>query len=1329
MAPPRRARADPPTNFSPAPDSKTTGPVPHYYQQPQVQAQLRAQRGSIGFQDAAQFDSRDPRLVLPTMPPSHAGPASSPFPFPPSEHPLPPRASPLRRPGPQLSIPEYFPSYPQPQYFPSTPPQHPYPPPDQFSSAAGLYPPPVFPPYAGYNPSQSRDYRFPPGCNSQAQFAQCAQFTPPLAPGVASYHYQVPPHQKSYQNVRGVQHGGGGISQPLALTPFSPVPIRHFDEVTRPSSRPVTQNQHHQSPSYSSTGGSAVSQSGIDPGGGSIQPRAQFAPPGLPPPPGFVFPRNDSVTNEVSSLVSPVSPTPLRPPKPDDRSNLSPHPSSCASSARNDPALQLPSPPASTSHCSPDPTIEPAHSPAQTLSASPPPPPAVPSASRRQSTPTPMGYRHYPLEPLFTLPPPGGITPAVPRELLPRSPPMTTAMSSAPATCDVEGCPFPRFCSLSPCGDMICRDHLGTVIRRVQLRPKKDNLSTSTPHASGRGGGGDEMVKVFECVKCGKQSEMVGPTPAQQRDKLRARQSSSASSPHELSRAPGYEAMSSYSPSSQFYPQQQTATVGLGLDLGLRPGGESFSIHYFSHGPTGARGGGYEPRRASFGPVDPTPVVFDTGPGPEIGSSDGQRSSVAFGTVPARIQAGIVSSPIAPPQSQPPNATEAHEETVSVGKAEREGEDETESAPGDQRAWGEDDEPAGLETSQDSSSFTTTVSAVESQSVEPLSPSPPTCTKRKLPQVSTPTVPNRPTGQDAALAFELNESDSSDTVSSSPPSTPIRQAPAPAGGFDVSPTSPTFASPSSSMPSPRPTSEYFSNYSYSPRGTRLRGRGGSRGSRARGYDPSVHRWSPRQARHGSLSTMYEDVDPDWPSSPRGGRARGERTFEGPVAPEAQIDAYLSKTVVPELTSRFFVVKIENIPFSTTYQEIETWLPPQVLPLSQDCPQPIHILLHRVTGRTLPHCYVEIKDRESALLLMNSYDRSLLGIRTVRVKMARVGELMRDVFDQSGYFASSNVPRNLSQDPLPNFHPEDYRLPDTILSERDLDCLARSIAFTPWSSWAPRIPERGYTNLGTVLSLFPWRARPDLWDEHLRDRLFYLVCRAIAISQAAKGPFETEYSAIAERLSEIAVKCPAFTPAQRDKFSLFGADDFPPLSSPVESFEPASDTAFEHVTSTPRPASPSDPPRLSQSLPIDEKGSELEPGAVQAGLWSRWARSSVRSTASSTAKQESPTLYWAEEPRPASNDPVQAPHLDADDGPQIAAPIPSSAWVDYTPSVLATPSPADERRAAAHLGPNSPEYPLTPPDSPENTRPRDSSFQGEGGVRGDRGRRGVGGWKA
>lgn len=50
----------------------------------------------------------------------------------------------------------------------------------------------------------------------------------------------------------------------------------------------------------------------------------------------------------------------------------------------------------------------------------------------------------------------------------------------------------------------------------------------------------------------------------------------------------------------------------------------------------------------------------------------------------------------------------------------------------------------------------------------------------------------------------------------------------------------------------------------------------------------------------------------------------------------------------------------------------------------------------VTGRTLPHCYVEIRSIQVANDILNAMDRKQLGDRTVRVRWERRGELLRDV---------------------------------------------------------------------------------------------------------------------------------------------------------------------------------------------------------------------------------------------------------------------------------------------------------------------------------------------
>jgi Zn ribbon nucleic-acid-binding protein len=212
------------------------------------------------------------------------------------------------------------------------------------------------------------------------------------------------------------------------------------------------------------------------------------------------------------------------------------------------------------------------------------------------------------------LPPRGGITPATLHphpSSLPISPPQvfsSTTLEDAIATCQVEGCQFPRFCCLSPCGDMICRDHLGSVIRGVKLLPKQKRKGGSSGREEDEGE--IEMVKVFECVRCRKQSEMVGPTPHQQRDKeksLRERQQRQMVNnlpPHQHQQQ--YLGIQGYPHYYHYGLEPSMNMVGLGIDslhgeVGEIDRGGGFSIHYLSNGPTGGGGGmSHEYQRSRF---------------------------------------------------------------------------------------------------------------------------------------------------------------------------------------------------------------------------------------------------------------------------------------------------------------------------------------------------------------------------------------------------------------------------------------------------------------------------------------------------------------------------------------------------------------------------------------------------------------------------------------------------------------------------------------------------------------------------------------------------------
>ncbi|GAA5983234.1 hypothetical protein JCM5350_005850 [Sporobolomyces pararoseus] len=472
-------------------------------------------------------------------------------------------------------------------------------------------------------------------------------------------------------------------------------------------------------------------------------------------------------------------------------------------------------------------------------------------------------------------------------------------------------------------------------------------------------------------------------------------------------------------------------------------------------------------------------------------------------------------------------------------------------------------------------------------------------------------------------------------------------------------------------------------------------------------------------------TISEEGDVWREQGERGGGEVDEEKVSSST-PEEQLEVWKTKQVEPGLKGEFFVVKVENVPFSVRYRDIENWLPLNVLPRFEECPQPIHIILHRASGRTLPHCYIELKDYESALKVIKELDRTVLVTRTVRIKAERVGELMRDLFDQSKYFCRSNDPeRNFALDPLPFFPQDGYQLPPQLLDENDLHAIESWLAIAPWSHFASRPVERGYTHLGSILSKFPFEARPDLWNDNLRDYLFYLTCRAVSLARETKGYLQHDFAPIADRLVELVSKCQGFTQEQRDHYTTFTLKDFPPLSSSSSpSSKTSPQTTFKRSESTRTDQPPASSWDYLESTVTESReykstvdGYDPSPETAPPD-WLRRKRSSSfeRSNAPTPSRQtrEPRVLYWADEPLSAANlEREQAPPISSTSvSHSTSVSIPPSSWFESSSSKSPV-TPIDKYSHPSVPTDLTQQYPLTPPESPEAIRPRYSKEGGSG----------------
>ncbi|GAA5831969.1 hypothetical protein JCM11251_002768 [Rhodosporidiobolus azoricus] len=258
-----------------------------------------------------------------------------------------------------------------------------------------------------------------------------------------------------------------------------------------------------------------------------------------------------------------------------------------------------------------------------------------------------------------------------------------------------------------------------------------------------------------------------------------------------------------------------------------------------------------------------------------------------------------------------------------------------------------------------------------------------------------------------------------------------------------------------------------------------------------------------------------------------------------------------------------IVKVENIPFNTTMHDVLDWLPPGYLAAEQYVPMPIHLVLHRATGRTLPHCYLELASVEQATALIAMMDRTSLGDRTVRVKWERPGEMMRDFFSQEVFFQGPDVTRSPAAAPLPHLPPEGYKLPDVLLTTEDL---RRIVAYCQQPFYFRERPyERAFYHIISLIAKFPWSCGK--WDEELRDAMFQ-AARDVATKALSFDRDSPLFRDIIDRLVGVVLGCPGFTDAQKDE-----------IHSLAPHVRPPAGITLAEVASASRPFSvpPSPPP--------------------------------------------------------------------------------------------------------------------------------------------------------
>ncbi|KAL2842218.1 hypothetical protein BJY01DRAFT_256788 [Aspergillus pseudoustus] len=232
-----------------------------------------------------------------------------------------------------------------------------------------------------------------------------------------------------------------------------------------------------------------------------------------------------------------------------------------------------------------------------------------------------------------------------------------------------------------------------------------------------------------------------------------------------------------------------------------------------------------------------------------------------------------------------------------------------------------------------------------------------------------------------------------------------------------------------------------------------------------------------------------------------------------------------------------VVKISNIPYSITKQEIFQFLGRQARLITPDNGCPIHIIMERSTAKTMD-CYVEFQSqtdaKDTVIRINRIYETGRaprLGNRHVEVELTDQNELLKDLFPR----AKCIVWRGGMPYLMPNDDP--YCSGFTGFFTREEIILAIRHAEIPHRSpFQEKCPQRSYESTISTLYKYPWYA-PELYTVHDRNQLFELANRHIMslVSRVKRVNTVGLDQKLLHDLLQAGLRCPAFN--ERQKYTL------------------------------------------------------------------------------------------------------------------------------------------------------------------------------------------------
>ncbi|KAH1602698.1 hypothetical protein KXX44_003524 [Aspergillus fumigatus] len=295
-----------------------------------------------------------------------------------------------------------------------------------------------------------------------------------------------------------------------------------------------------------------------------------------------------------------------------------------------------------------------------------------------------------------------------------------------------------------------------------------------------------------------------------------------------------------------------------------------------------------------------------------------------------------------------------------------------------------------------------------------------------------------------------------------------------------------------------------------------------------GFTPTGSHWAPGSSLHQLLE--HDSASRDIATQ----AVDCEKSFDTVALPA---EMPIGSQVHNRMPSQWGVVKIANIPYSVTRQEIIQFLGRQARLITPQQGCAIHIIMERSTAKTMD-CYAEFQSandaEETATRINRIYETGRaprLGNRSVDVEFSNQDALLKDLFPR----AKCIIWKDAMPTAVPNDDPFSTGFSGFFTSEEIVNAI-RHAEIPHRSPFCAKCPQRTYESTISTLYKFPWYATK-LYTVHDRNQLFELVSRHI-LSLVARVKRSNTVGLDQRLLRELlyaGLNCPAFN--ERQKYTL------------------------------------------------------------------------------------------------------------------------------------------------------------------------------------------------